>query len=68
MGNIISGELTDQPDYMSLSMVKTLLASGNEIASHSVTHPDLATVSQAALVQEMSQPGHPPARRRGAGH
>jgi peptidoglycan/xylan/chitin deacetylase (PgdA/CDA1 family) len=53
--NIISGELTDQPDYMSLTQVKTLLNSGNEIASHSVTHPDLTTLTQAQMVQEMQQ-------------
>jgi len=53
--NIISGELTDQPDYMSVTMLKNLLSSGNEIASHSVTHPDLTTVSPTALVTEMSQ-------------
>jgi peptidoglycan/xylan/chitin deacetylase (PgdA/CDA1 family) len=52
---IISGELTDQPDYMSAAQVKTLQTDGNEIASHSVTHPDLTTLSQASLVQEMSQ-------------
>jgi peptidoglycan/xylan/chitin deacetylase (PgdA/CDA1 family) len=52
---IISGELTDQPDYMTAAQVKTLFTSGNEIASHSVTHPDLTTVSQTKLVQEMQQ-------------
>ncbi len=52
---IISGELTYQPDYMSLAQVKNLQAAGNEIGSHSVTHPDLTTLSQANLVNEMSQ-------------
>lgn len=52
---IISGELTDQPDYMSVAQIKDLQNAGAEIASHSVTHPDLTTVSQTQLVQEMSQ-------------
>jgi peptidoglycan/xylan/chitin deacetylase (PgdA/CDA1 family) len=40
---------------MNLTQIKTLLNSGNEIASHSETHPDLTTVSQANLVAEMGQ-------------
>ena len=52
---IISGALTDQPDYMTASQVKDLQGSGMEIGSHSVTHPDLTTLSQAQMTQEMSQ-------------
>jgi len=51
---IISGELADQPDYMSGTQVKNLFAQGNEIASHSVTHPDLTTLSAAQLKNEMA--------------
>lgn len=51
---IISGELNDQPDYMSPSQVKNLYNNGNEIGSHSVTHPDLTTVSQNQLINEMA--------------
>ena len=51
---IISGEMTDQPDYMSAAQVKSLFAYGNEIGSHTVTHPDLTTVSQTKLVNEMA--------------
>ena len=50
---IISGELTDQPDYMSATQVKNLQLAGNEIGSHSVTHPDLTTVSSTQLQNEM---------------
>jgi peptidoglycan/xylan/chitin deacetylase (PgdA/CDA1 family) len=53
--NIISGSLTDQPDYMSGTQVKNLFSNGMEIASHTVTHTDLTTVSQTQLVYEMSQ-------------
>lgn len=52
---IISGELTDQPDYMTAAQVKSLYAAGNEIGSHTVTHSDLTTVSQAQLTTEMQQ-------------
>lgn len=52
---IISGELTDQPDYMSAAQVKGLYAQGMEIGSHTITHSDLTQVSQTQLVQEMSQ-------------
>lgn len=52
---ILSGELADQPDYMSSTQVKNLYAAGNEIGSHTVTHADLTTVSQSQLVQEVSQ-------------
>ncbi len=38
---IISGELTDQPDYMSTAQIKTLVTDGNEIGSHTVHHCDL---------------------------
>ncbi|MDB5178502.1 MAG: hypothetical protein JWN01_445 [Patescibacteria group bacterium] len=50
---IISGELTDQPDYMSVTQIKALQAQGSEIASHSVTHPDLTTLTAAKLTAEM---------------
>jgi peptidoglycan/xylan/chitin deacetylase (PgdA/CDA1 family) len=52
---IISGELTDQPDYMTATQVVNLQKAGNEIASHSVTHPDLTTVSAAQLQTELQQ-------------
>jgi peptidoglycan/xylan/chitin deacetylase (PgdA/CDA1 family) len=51
---IISGELNDQPDYMSVAQIQDLQGAGAEIASHSVTHPDLTTLSQTQLVNEMS--------------
>jgi peptidoglycan/xylan/chitin deacetylase (PgdA/CDA1 family) len=50
---IISGELTDQPDYMSATQVKNLQVAGNEIGSHTITHPDLTTVSATQLQNEM---------------
>lgn len=52
---IISGELADQPDYMSGVQVQNLKTAGHEIGSHTVTHPDLTTLSAAQMQQEMSQ-------------
>ncbi|AGC42846.1 polysaccharide deacetylase [Myxococcus stipitatus DSM 14675] len=40
--------------YMSLSQVQTLVAEGNGIASHSLTHPDLTTLTGPQLVAELS--------------
>ncbi|HSW80440.1 MAG TPA: Ig-like domain-containing protein [Candidatus Saccharimonadales bacterium] len=52
---IISGELNVQPTYMSPAQVKNLYNAGMEIGSHSITHPDLTTLSQSQLVNEMQQ-------------
>lgn len=52
--NIISGALTDQPDYMTVTQIKDLAQNGNEIASHSITHSDLTTVTPTQLTQEMA--------------
>ena len=52
---IISSALTDQPAYMTAGQIITLHNSGMEIGSHSVTHPDMTKLSQAALIKEMSQ-------------
>ncbi len=52
---IISGELTDQPDYMSVAQIKALQQAGNEIGSHSITHPDFTTLTTAQIQNEMQQ-------------
>ncbi len=52
---IISGELSDQPDYMTSSQVNNLHLQGMEIGSHTVSHVDLTQASQATLVNQMSQ-------------
>lgn len=49
---IVSGFLTVQPDYMTVAQIASLKAAGNQIGSHSVTHPDLTTLSAAALTNE----------------
>jgi peptidoglycan/xylan/chitin deacetylase (PgdA/CDA1 family) len=51
---IISGELNDTPDYMTSTQVKDLYANGNEIGSHTVTHPDLTTLSASQMQSEMA--------------
>jgi peptidoglycan/xylan/chitin deacetylase (PgdA/CDA1 family) len=50
---IISGELTNQPDYMTVPQIKALQTAGHEIASHSVSHRDLTTDSATQLTNEM---------------
>ncbi|HSX30479.1 MAG TPA: polysaccharide deacetylase family protein [Candidatus Saccharimonadales bacterium] len=54
---IISDSSVTNPDplYMNGSQIKSLYAAGNEIASHSVTHPDLTTLTPAQLTTEMQQ-------------
>ena len=52
---IISGELNDQPDYMSKAQISSLIASGNEIGSHTITHPDLTTLTLAQAQNQMQQ-------------
>ena len=41
-------------DRMSLAMVEDLRARGHELGAHSVTHPDLTTVSPSALNDEVT--------------
>src|SRR5271157_4414003 len=41
--------------YMNVSELQTLQASGNEIGSHSVDHPDFATLTDAQINAECSQ-------------
>lgn len=53
---IITGSVGDTADgYMTLNQVKTLYRAGNEIGSHSVTHPDLTTLTLKKLDNELSQ-------------
>ncbi len=42
------------PYLMSASELRTIAAAGHEVASHSVTHPDLTTLSTAALANELT--------------
>ena len=39
--------------YMTKAQVQTLIAEGNDIASHTLTHPDLTTLSAAQLTSEL---------------
>jgi peptidoglycan/xylan/chitin deacetylase (PgdA/CDA1 family) len=43
----------DYPDYMTVAQMQALQSSGNEIAAHTVTHPDLTTLTAAAVDQEL---------------
>ena len=50
---IITGSLNNDPNYMTSAMVQALYASGQEIGSHTVTHPDLTTISPTAMDSEL---------------
>jgi peptidoglycan/xylan/chitin deacetylase (PgdA/CDA1 family) len=55
---IITAEQTnpdDVPNYMTDAQVLDLYAAGHELASHTVTHPDLTTVSASQLTTELQQ-------------
>jgi len=49
---IISGELTN-PTYMSVPQIKSMEVNGHQIASHTVTHPDLTTLTDQELTTEL---------------
>jgi peptidoglycan/xylan/chitin deacetylase (PgdA/CDA1 family) len=53
---IITGSVGDSADgYMTLNQVKALKNGGNEIGSHTVTHPDLTTLTLKKLTAELTQ-------------
>jgi peptidoglycan/xylan/chitin deacetylase (PgdA/CDA1 family) len=50
---IITGSVDTDPAYMTSTQVKGLYAAGNEIGSHTVTHPDLTTLSATKQDSEL---------------
>jgi hypothetical protein len=50
---IICNTLTDQPAYMTSTQVKSLYNAGNEIGSHTNSHPHMTTLSASQLDQEL---------------
>ncbi len=51
---IITERIDNTPGYMTSSMVKALNNSGQEIGSHTVSHPDLTTLSGAQIDSELA--------------
>jgi peptidoglycan/xylan/chitin deacetylase (PgdA/CDA1 family) len=47
--------LLDTPDYMTLTQAKAFQARGDQIASHTVDHPHLTTLTAAQVTQELQQ-------------
>lgn len=45
---------TSYPAYMTTTMMQTLATSGNEVASHTVTHPDLTTLTVSEIDAELA--------------
>ncbi len=50
---LLTSTVTD-PEYMTTDMMQTLGTEGNELASHTVTHPHLPTLTTAQVDQELS--------------
>ncbi|MGN6441089.1 MAG: polysaccharide deacetylase family protein [Arthrobacter sp.] len=51
---VLSGSI-NTPDYMSQAQIQAFADRGDEIASHTVTHPDLTKLSAAQLENELAQ-------------
>lgn len=51
----ISTGALNTPNYMTSAMVSAFQAQGSEIGAHTVTHPDLTTLSLPQLTNELSQ-------------
>lgn len=51
---MLSGNTAD-PDYMSKAQMKAFAAAGHEIASHTVSHADLTTLTASQLTTELSR-------------
>ena len=49
---IISGTLEDH-NYMSVAQIKSMQANGHEVASHTITHPDLTSLTDQELTHEL---------------
>ncbi|MGO4189781.1 polysaccharide deacetylase family protein, partial [Pseudarthrobacter sp. TAF60_1] len=52
---IISGSVNDVPTYMTQAQIQAFASRGDEIASHTVTHADLTTLTATQLNNELSQ-------------
>lgn len=50
---IITKTLTD-PNYLSVAQLKSMESTGTQIASHTVSHPDLTTLNAAQLKHELA--------------
>lgn len=51
---VLSGSI-NTPDYMSQAQIQAFGSRGDEIASHTVTHPDLTKLTAAQLEKELAQ-------------
>jgi len=52
---IISGTMADNYSYMSVAQIQSMQKAGHEVASHTVSHPDLTTLSDQQLTYQLVQ-------------
>ncbi|PPB48992.1 hypothetical protein C4K88_09700 [Arthrobacter pityocampae] len=52
---IISGSIDDAPNYMTQAQIQAFADRGDQIASHTVTHSDLTTLTAGQLDSELAQ-------------
>jgi peptidoglycan/xylan/chitin deacetylase (PgdA/CDA1 family) len=55
---LISGKINNDDFFMTSSQILQLQAAGNQLGSHTVTHPHLTTLSDAQLQIELQQSQH----------
>lgn len=48
-------ETVDYPDYMTIGMMQSLKNAGNELDSHTISHPHLPQLTVSGIDQELSQ-------------
>ncbi len=51
---ILTGEINDNPDYMTVAMMQALKDQGSELAAHTVTHPHLPQLTVPQMDAELS--------------
>lgn len=51
---LVSSFLDSESDYMTTAQVRDFIAAGHQVASHTVTHPDLTALSGSQLTTELN--------------
>lgn len=51
---IVTGNIDNDPAYMTSSEIAELKADGNQIASHTISHPDLTSLAMNDLIEQLT--------------